>query len=826
MSDLKKQRKWVAISRWIFAIPRILQFYKKSPVFLAKQVFRVWRQEGLSGIKRRMNVFVNPVPQGEMGVESLSEKENTIDIGHEASPIDVPILNLNEKENVIVVSHEASRTGAPILSLNLARVLGKRYNVLVLVLGGGPLLNAFRDTGAAVLELPITARYTSSSIKQDVDQLLQRYHFKFAVVNSIESRAVLPVLAEKYIPSISLLHEFASYTRPRDAFRQAFFWSGDTIFSTKLTLQNAFEQYPDLNEKSAHVLPQGRCALPEELVDLQVQTLERTRLQKALRPAKNGENVFVVLGAGYVQLRKGVDLFIACAAKVLQLLPAHNIRFVWIGKGYDSDNDVHYSVYLNDQIKRAGLEDYLTFIDETSEMDEVYRLSDLLLLTSRLDPLPNVAIDALSEGLPVMCFQCATGIADILVDQGLQKECVAGYLDIQELAEKIVRLANDKPLYKNVSQKCKQIAVSTFQMEHYVQRLEKLVNAVATQADQERKDFIDILKADVLNTNFCSALHHGERPMEEVVREYVRAWASGVDRRKPFPGFHPGVYRELHGLRDQGADPLADYIRSGAPAGEWLLPVIHNKDKHPALSKKTRVALHLHIFYPDLLPDILTRLNKNTVCPDLFISTNHEQSAKEVRRQLENYNGKIQALEVVPNRGRDIGPLLTAFGSRIASDYEFVGHLHTKKTADIKDASMGATWYRFLLENLLGGDFGAMMDSILGFMATNSKIGMVFPDDPNVVGWGANKSFALDLAGKLGIEALPDNILFPVGSMFWARVDALENFFKLNLQWDDYPEEPLPYDGSLLHAIERLFPMGLVNGVNQCAVTYVERVSR
>ena len=35
-------------------------------------------------------------------------------------------------------------------------------------------------------------------------------------------------------------------------------------------------------------------------------------------------------------------------------------------------------------------------------------------MTSRLDPLPNVAIDALSEGTPVHCFDKASGIAYLL----------------------------------------------------------------------------------------------------------------------------------------------------------------------------------------------------------------------------------------------------------------------------------------------------------------------------------------------------------------------------------------------------------------------------
>jgi glycosyltransferase involved in cell wall biosynthesis len=657
-------------------------------------------------------------------------------------------------------------------------------------------------------------------------QLFSKCQFKFALVNSIESRVVLPTLAKHFIASLSLLHEFAAYTRPRDAFRLALFWSGEAVFSAKLTLQSALDQYPDLGQRFAHVLPQGRCLLPQEKIDEKAQVAERERLLKALRPPVKGEQPFLVLGAGFVQMRKGVDLFIECAARVIRSSPGRSIRFVWIGKGFDPDHDVNYSVYLADQIDRAGLAKHVTFIGETSEMDDVYEAVDLLLLTSRLDPLPNVAIDALSEGLPVMCFDKTTGIADILVQGGLQEDCVAEYLDTQALADKILRLAEDAPHYRDVAVRCKQLAASTFDMERYVRELEDLVEVVAKQAEQEGRDVAEILESNLLDRDYYCTPHLRSQPLEEAVREYVRAWAAGIWRRKPFPGFHPGIYLERHGVSSQGVEPLADYLRSGSPAGPWQLPVIRDTDECQVDIGKARVALHLHVFYPELLAGILERLARNAIRPDLFISVPAGRSAEDIARQLKSYPGKVITIETVPNRGRDIGPFLTAFGPRVAASYDFIGHLHTKKSADIKDASMGAAWYRFLLENLMGGQSGAMMDRILGFMINRPSIGMVFPDDPHVVGWSANKPFAAALTERLGITELPEHLVFPVGTMFWARVDALKRFWELGLDWDDYPEEPLPYDGSMLHALERLFPLALAGSANQCALTNVTGMSR
>lgn len=53
---------------------------------------------------------------------------------------------------------------------------------------------------------------------------------------------------------------------------------------------------------------------------------------------------------------------------------------------------------------------------------------------------------------------------------------------------------------------------------------------------------------------------------------------------------------------------------------------------------------------------------------------------------------------------------------------------------------------------------------------------------------------------------LPQAFEFPVGTMFWCRPMASRPLFELGLSWDDYPPEPLPIDGTILHAIERLLP--------------------
>ncbi len=164
-------------------------------------------------------------------------------------------------------------------------------------------------------------------------------------------------------------------------------------------------------------------------------------------------------------------------------------------------------------------------------------------------------------------------------------------------------------------------------------------------------------------------------------------------------------------------------------------------------------------------------------------------------------------IRVMPNQGRDIGPLLTGFADEVASgEYDIWGHVHSKKST-WSDAGIGDSWRTFLWENLIGGK-DPMMDIGLAAFASDPGLGLLFAEDPHLVGWDENRENAQALASRMGIAGeLPEFLDFPLGTMFWFRPKALSPLLALGLDWDDYPEEPLPYDGSLLHALERLIPV-------------------
>lgn len=709
------------------------------------------------------------------------------------------------RSTLLIVSHDASRTGAPILALNLLQHLKTRHNIVTLLLGGGSLLAEFQAQADVVIG-PVEQSRIPHIATRSLAPLLCGVKFEYALVNSIESRGVLPLLADLFIPSIVLIHEFAAYTRPRRAITEMVLWASQPVFSAPLVAASAQHECHALLQPPPLILPQGRPTPPPADTSAHEQEFERARIRGLIRPFSLDPRTLVILGAGTVHLRKGVDLFLAAAARVRQLSPTSPVRFVWVGPGFDPEGDAGYSVYLQDQLTRAGLENHVTFIGEIADIDAAYALTDIFFLSSRLDPLPNVAIDAMALARPVVCFDQATGIAQTLAEGGLAEDCVAPYLDVEAAAHCLVRLIEQPALRQRVGEQSQALAARCFNMERYVASLTALAaDAVKAQAT-EQDDGRIIAAAQALRLDFCPhpawpPLSHGQ-----TIRAFVRSWASGVDLRKPFPGFHPGLYRHLHGVSQPGRNPLADFIQQGRPAGPWMCEVITPQQPVPQSPLPGRFALHIHVHYPQLFAAILDPLEAQDLDLDLLISVTSVKAMHAIEDRARQSRHHLVALDLVPNRGRDLGPLLTLYGERLIRDYDYIGHVHTKQSKDAGDARVGKTWLNFLLENLLGSQ-QAMATSILHALHADPRLGLVFPDDPYVVGWTRNRPVAVRLASRLGLKALPEEyFFFPVGSMFWARTAALAPLFGLGLQWEDYPVEPLAYDGTLLHALERLLP--------------------
>ena len=232
------------------------------------------------------------------------------------------------------------------------------------------------------------------------------------------------------------------------------------------------------------------------------------------------------------------------------------------------------------------------------------------------------------------------------------------------------------------------------------------------------------------------------------------------------------------------------------------------------LQNSSLIAIQAHIFYEDLIMDIIIKTNNIPVKFDLFISTVSFFLKLKIETIIKKHSKSNKyEIKLVKNKGRDVLPLINQMKTKIKK-YKYLCHIHTKKSNH--DLILGNYWRKYLYGNLLGNK--QIVSEILYDFETNEKLGFAFPElyfnmirdidnfykvdfiynKPNIkyMNYLLNKLFP---GYKIG-----NFIIFPVGNMFWAKVNAIYQIFQKDFE-SLFPKESGQTNGTIMHAIERLW---------------------
>jgi glycosyltransferase involved in cell wall biosynthesis len=788
----------------------------------------IWRDDGpVRKLARKLPPWAKRLARRLLGLgDRISRRFST----PKAAGIPFPTSGITAgRETVLLIVHEATRTGAPILAWNLVRGLRANYNVIVLLRCGGPLREAFEADASAVICLPDDFPLQPREIEVLARQLYDNYAPKYAIANSVESRFVVAELEALSIPVVALVHEFSSAYRPVGILYGLFKVASAIVFSARIVADSAVADYKVLQARDFKILPQG----PSKLPFIAESNRREPRPSGNPSPGNSGRE-FCVIGIGTITMRKGVDIFIAVAAAVKQMLPDRKVRFAWVGAHYLFDQP--YFDALKQQLDESGLNGDVELLGELDDLDPVYDRADIFFLSSRLDPLPNVAIDSALRGLPVVCFDQTSGIAELLLKHDQTRGLVVPHLDTSAAAKVICSLATNPAKLDRLSTAIAGIARQHFNMENYVDQIDELGTRARRSLEQIKEDQQTILQHGAFNQDLHFGYDSDSWSADAGVWKYLAdsrlaaPWnkpLAGTFMRRPLEGFNPLIYAcENPGFDPQRPeDPLAHFARNGRPSGRWSHRIITPPANIPAPVTPLKIAVHGHFHYPELLPDFIRRLNQNRNSFDLFLTTTTQARASEIAKAVEKFELKNVEIAVGGNRGRDLAPFLRGLGDGLYSDYDVVGHFHGKRSLHV-ESTTGDRWRKFLWEHLIGGEY-AMADAILRVFTEKSRVGLVFAEDPNLNGWDENLEIGKALATRMELrQPLPMHFDFPVGTMFWARPDALKPLIRLNLRDADFPAEPLPIDGTLLHTLERIIPIAAAEAGFEYATTYVRSSKR
>ncbi|HEY7975281.1 MAG TPA: rhamnan synthesis F family protein, partial [Ktedonobacterales bacterium] len=214
----------------------------------------------------------------------------------------------------------------------------------------------------------------------------------------------------------------------------------------------------------------------------------------------------------------------------------------------------------------------------------------------------------------------------------------------------------------------------------------------------------------------------------------------------------------------------------------------------------------VHAYYLDVF-DELCGLLKNLLLPfDLDVAVTSAHAQQEAQRSIQRHGIEApSSVRICPNRGRNFGTFLAEFSSDVLR-HDFVLHLHTKKS--LYTGGEQAAWRKDLYAALVGDR--NILAAIGAAFTDDPALGVIYPETaPTMPYWAhhwlSNGHLAQGLFDRLGVSEFQRTGYFdyPVGGMFWARVDAIRPLFAANFTYDDFPPESGQTDGALAHAIER-----------------------
>jgi lipopolysaccharide biosynthesis protein len=149
--------------------------------------------------------------------------------------------------------------------------------------------------------------------------------------------------------------------------------------------------------------------------------------------------------------------------------------------------------------------------------------------------------------------------------------------------------------------------------------------------------------------------------------------------------------------------------------------------------------------------------------------------------------------------------MVSAFAEQLL-DHPVALHIHTKKCE--YDEAHGTAWLEHNLDHLLHSPryVAGALDMFRRENTQGVLLPVPYPGIASWMHWGENRAIALRLLERLDIpedclQAMP--LYFPASMMFWFRPSALQQLLSAGISYEDFPPEPIHYDGTLAHAIER-----------------------
>jgi glycosyltransferase involved in cell wall biosynthesis len=172
-----------------------------------------------------------------------------------------------------------------------------------------------------------------------------------------------------------------------------------------------------------------------------------------------------VIFVGRLTYQKGVDWFLETIPDWLGQLPDWECWIVGDGEDYNSLRNILYGKDYDSVRNR------IKFSGWRSDVPELLVTSKILVLPSRWEGMPNVVLQAMSVGLPVVAAE-VEGISELLGENNADQTCRFG--DNKTMTERILTLATHPDLAERLGNRNREQVQKFYSMDTVVRRYEKL----------------------------------------------------------------------------------------------------------------------------------------------------------------------------------------------------------------------------------------------------------------------------------------------------------------------------------------------------------------
>ncbi|MEH7546168.1 MULTISPECIES: N-acetyl-alpha-D-glucosaminyl L-malate synthase BshA [Bacillaceae] len=158
---------------------------------------------------------------------------------------------------------------------------------------------------------------------------------------------------------------------------------------------------------------------------------------------------------------KRVNDVIKTFAKISAVMPA---KLLLVGDGPEM-------TIVCKLVRQLSLEEKVIFLGKQENLEELYSISDLMLLLSEKESFGLVALEAMACGVP--CIGTNVGGIPEVIEQG-----VSGYIcevgDLEDISRKAISLLSDFDLHQKMSLKALDTVKTKFRADRIVEQYEQL----------------------------------------------------------------------------------------------------------------------------------------------------------------------------------------------------------------------------------------------------------------------------------------------------------------------------------------------------------------